>query len=129
MRHGSENPRLTHATFETKDRSDCAILISEKVTSINSLSEAVEVTRPLHQSRKMSLWKVLNKSQIVRQVNASEIPAGSFVWGKEGFKWISGNTEKKNSSAGVQPSQYTSQGVESEQEQDQLLQTSHQKAS
>ena len=43
----------------------------------------------------MSLWKVLNAPQVVRQVSSAELPTGSFVWGKEGFKWISGNTSKQ----------------------------------
>ena len=46
---------------------------------------------------KMSLWKVFNASQVVRQVSSAELPAGSFVWGKEGFKWISGNSSSQGS--------------------------------
>merc|ERR1712112_346125 len=45
-------------------------------------------------STKMSLWKVFTASQVVRQMNPAELQAGSFVWGREGFKWISDNSEK-----------------------------------
>merc|ERR1712186_36822 len=40
---------------------------------------------------KMSLWKVMTMSQVARQgAQAYEAhAAGRFVWGKEGFKWMS----------------------------------------
>ena len=39
----------------------------------------------------MSLWKVMTMSQVARQgAQAYEAhAAGKFVWGKEGFKWMS----------------------------------------
>merc|ERR1711992_55575 len=42
-------------------------------------------------SLKMSLWKVTTMSQVARQgAQAYEAQAaGRFVWGKEGFKWMS----------------------------------------
>merc|ERR1712241_1131388 len=42
-------------------------------------------------SLKMSLWKVMTMSQVARQgAQAYEAhAAGKFVWGKEGFKWMS----------------------------------------
>merc|ERR1711953_262778 len=41
--------------------------------------------------RIMSLWKVMTMSQVARQgAQAYEAhAAGRFVWGKEGFKWMS----------------------------------------
>merc|ERR1711915_833208 len=47
-------------------------------------------------SSKMSLWKVFTTSQVVRQMNPAELQAGSFVWGREGFKWISDNSDKSH---------------------------------
>merc|ERR1712228_238555 len=47
-------------------------------------------------SSKMSLWKVFTASQVVRQMNPAELQAGSFVWGREGFKWISDNSDKSH---------------------------------
>merc|ERR1712083_1003368 len=49
-------------------------------------------------SSKMSLWKVFttSTSQVVRQMNPAELQAGSFVWGREGFKWISDNSDKSH---------------------------------
>merc|ERR1711910_205835 len=47
---------------------------------------------PRHTSlRIMSLWKVMTMSQVARQgAQAYEAhAAGRFVWGKEGFKWMS----------------------------------------
>merc|ERR1711992_383290 len=45
----------------------------------------------LYQTAKMSLWKVMTMSQVARQgTQAYEAhAAGRFVWGKEGFKWMS----------------------------------------
>merc|ERR1711992_273777 len=45
----------------------------------------------LYQTAKMSLWKVMTMSQVARQgAQAYEAhAAGKFVWGKEGFKWMS----------------------------------------
>merc|ERR1711915_87518 len=45
----------------------------------------------LYQTAKMSLWKVMTMSQVARQgAQAYEAhAAGRFVWGKEGFKWMS----------------------------------------
>ena len=40
----------------------------------------------------MSLWKVMSVGGVAaRQVSAVERQAGKFVWGTEGFKWISGS--------------------------------------
>jgi len=65
----------------------------------------------------MSLWKVISTSQVARQVSAAELPAGSFVWGKEGFKWISGNSSSSSSSSeGVQKNPWENQSVEHQQE-------------
>merc|ERR1711915_802509 len=47
-------------------------------------------------SSKMSLWKVFTTSQVVRQMNPAELQAGSFVWGREGFKWIADNSDKSH---------------------------------
>ena len=77
----------------------------------------------------MSLWKVINTSQMVRQVNAAELPAGSFVWGKEGFKWISGNSSKSSSSKGGQMNPWENQNVEHQQETLQAADNSQQRTS
>merc|ERR1712098_426736 len=61
---------------------------------------------------KMSLWKVFNASQVVRQVSSAELPAGSFVWGKEGFKWISVNTSSASNTQADQQSPWEQQTVE-----------------
>merc|ERR1712001_793782 len=47
--------------------------------------------RHQRQTAKMSLWKVMTMSQVARQgAQAYEAhAAGRFVWGKEGFKWMS----------------------------------------
>ena len=48
----------------------------------------------------MSLWKVMTMSQVARQgAQAYEAhAAGKFVWGKEGFKWMSDDKSNSNSS-------------------------------
>ena len=47
----------------------------------------------------MSLWKVMTMSQVARQgAQAYEAQAaGRFVWGKEGFKWLSDDKSKSQS--------------------------------
>merc|ERR1711894_256612 len=49
--------------------------------------------------RIMSLWKVMTMSQVARQgAQAYEAQAaGRFVWGKEGFKWMSDDKSKSQS--------------------------------
>merc|ERR1712045_131030 len=65
------------------------ITVAEKITSTSN-------------TLKMSLWKVMTMpmSQVARvgpaQETASQV-VGKFVWGKEGFKWIS---DAKQSSSG-----------------------------
>merc|ERR1739842_151950 len=57
-----------------------------------------------YQTAKMSLWKVMTMSQVARQgAQAYEAhAAGRFVWGKEGFKWMS---DDKSSSSQDQSSE------------------------
>ena len=47
----------------------------------------------------MSLWKVMTMSQVARQgAQAYEAhAAGRFVWGKEGFKWMSDDKSSRTS--------------------------------
>merc|ERR1711874_874647 len=49
--------------------------------------------------RIMSLWKVMTMSQVARQgAQAYEAhAAGRFVWGKEGFKWMSDDESSRTS--------------------------------
>merc|ERR1711874_602656 len=49
--------------------------------------------------RIMSLWKVMTMSQVARQgAQAYEAhAAGRFVWGKEGFKWMSDDKSSRTS--------------------------------
>merc|ERR1711990_754564 len=72
---------------------------------------------------KMSLWKVMTMSQVARQgAQAYEAhAAGRFVWGKEGFKWMS---DDKSSCS---PDQ-SSESLPSSSEQSQMM-TAHQTAS
>merc|ERR1712174_167828 len=66
------------------------ITVTEKITSTSN-------------TLKMSLWKVMTMpmSQVARVGPAQETAGqvGKFVWGKEGFKWIS---DAKQSSSGHQ---------------------------
>merc|ERR1711982_251940 len=66
------------------------ITVTEKITSTSN-------------TLKMSLWKVMTMpmSQVARVGPAQEAAGqvGNFVWGKEGFKWIS---DAKQSSSGHQ---------------------------
>merc|ERR1719219_1418843 len=61
----------------------------------------------------MSLWKVMTMSQVARQgAQAYEAQAaGRFVWGKEGFKWMSDSTSSSqdNSSECSSSSEHKSQ--------------------
>merc|ERR1712001_96606 len=60
---------------------------------MGSSNPVITVAELRHQSKtgKMSLWKVMTMSQVARQgAQAYEAhAAGKFVWGKEGFKWMS----------------------------------------
>merc|ERR1712110_54413 len=60
---------------------------------MGSSNRVITVAELRHQSKtaKMSLWKVMTMSQVARQgAQAYEAhAAGRFVWGKEGFKWMS----------------------------------------
>merc|ERR1739842_209583 len=62
-----------------------------------------------YQTAKMSLWKVMTMSQVARQgAQAYEAhAAGRFVWGKEGFKWMS---DDKSSSSQDQSSESLARG-------------------
>merc|ERR1712214_198327 len=66
------------------------ITVTEQITSTSN-------------TLKMSLWKVMTMpmSQVARVGPAQETAGqvGKFVWGKEGFKWIS---DAKQSSSGHQ---------------------------
>merc|ERR1711973_692903 len=55
-------------------------------------------------SLKMSLWKVMTMSQVARQgAQAYEAQAaGRFVWGKEGFKWMSDDTSSTTTTTSSQ---------------------------
>ena len=66
----------------------------------------------------MSLWKVLSKPQIVHQVNTVEMQAGSFVWGKDGFKWTAGNLNKDSSDEGVIQNHWENKVSKKQQESD-----------
>merc|ERR1712173_227033 len=60
---------------------------------------------PRHtRSRIMSLWKVMTMSQVARQgAQAYEAQAaGRFVWGKEGFKWMSDDTSSTTATTSSQ---------------------------
>ena len=70
----------------------------------------------------MSLWKVLSKPQIVHQVNTVEMQAGSFVWGKDGFKWTAGN--KKSSDEEVIQNPWENKVSKKQQELDKTGKTS-----
>merc|ERR1712060_694983 len=72
---------------------------------------------------KMSLWKVMTMSQVARQgAQAYEAhAAGRFVWGKEGFKWMS---DDKSSCSQDQ----SSESLPSSGEQSQMM-TAHKTAS
>ena len=51
----------------------------------------------------MSLYKVLSKSGLMTQeVKAAASGGGSFVWGKEGFKWIVGAAERSKTHAATE---------------------------
>merc|ERR1712001_136100 len=65
--------------------------------------------RHQRQTAKMSLWKVMTMSQVARQgAQAYEAhAAGRFVWGKEGFKWMS---DDKSSSSQDQSSESLARG-------------------
>merc|ERR1739848_244196 len=72
----------------------------------------------LYQTAKMSLWKGMTMSQVARQgAQAYEAhAAGKFVWGKEGFKWMSddkGNSTSSQDNSSESPSR-------SEQQESQL---------
>merc|ERR1712077_137658 len=60
---------------------------------MGSSNPVITVAELRHQRKtgKMSLWKVMTMSQVARQgAQAYEAhAAGRFVWGKEGFKWMS----------------------------------------
>merc|ERR1712241_859706 len=77
----------------------------------------------LYQTAKMSLWKVMTMSQVARQgAQAYEAhAAGRFVWGKEGFKWMS---DDKSSCSQDQ----SSESLPSSGEQSQMM-TAHKTAS
>merc|ERR1712241_369575 len=68
----------------------------------------------------MSLWKVMTMSQVARQgAQAYEAQAaGRFVWGKEGFKWMS---DDKSSCS----QDKSSESLSSSSEQSQVM-TGHQ---
>merc|ERR1712018_511856 len=76
----------------------------------------VTTPKTYRQSAKMSLWKVMTMSQVARQgAQAYEAQAaGRFVWGKEGFKWMSDSTSSSQdnssecSSSSEQQSQFSS---------------------
>merc|ERR1712186_305957 len=58
-----------------------------KSSQLQSYQRVSRATNTLN----MSLWKVMTMSQVARQgAQAYEAQAaGRFVWGKEGFKWMS----------------------------------------
>merc|ERR1712244_202453 len=68
----------------------------------------------LYQTAKMSLWKVMTMSQVARQgAQAYEAhAAGRFVWGKEGFKWMS--DDKSNCSQDKSSESLPSSGEQSQ---------------
>merc|ERR1712141_462802 len=65
------------------------------------LTESSQLQSNRHQRKtaKMSLWKVMTMSQVARQgAQAYEAhAAGRFVWGKEGFKWMSDDKSSRTS--------------------------------
>merc|ERR1739840_18526 len=67
-----------------------------------------------YQTAKMSLWKVMTMSQVARQgAQAYEAhAAGRFVWGKEGFKWMS--DDKSNCSQDKSSESLSSSGEQSQ---------------
>merc|ERR1739845_120862 len=75
------------------------------------LTESSQLQSIRHQRKtaKMSLWKVMTMSQVARQgAQAYEAhAAGRFVWGKEGFKWMS---DDKSSSSQDQSSESLARG-------------------
>ena len=65
----------------------------------------------------MSLWKVMTMSQVARQgAQAYEAhAAGRFVWGKEGFKWMSDDKGSCSQDKSSEPLTSTSGGGEQSQ--------------
>merc|ERR1712141_774291 len=70
-----------------------------------------------YQTAKMSLWKVMTMSQVARQgAQAYEAhAAGRFVWGKEGFKWMSDDKGSSSQDKSSEPLTSTSGGGEQSQ--------------
>merc|ERR1712025_682241 len=64
-------------------------------SQLQSYKQLPRITR----SRIMSLWKVMTMSQVARQgAQAYEAQAaGRFIWGKEGFKWMSDDKSSRTS--------------------------------
>merc|ERR1711953_1204283 len=83
----------------------------------------VTTPKTYYQTAKMSLWKVMTMSQVARQgAQAYEAhAAGRFVWGKEGFKWMS---DDKSTCSQDQ----SSESLPSSGEQSQMM-TAHKTAS
>merc|ERR1712020_195016 len=80
------------------------------------LTESSQLQSNRHQRKtaKMSLWKVMTMSQVARQgAQAYEAhAAGRFVWGKEGFKWMS--DDKSNCSQDKSSESLPSSGEQSQ---------------
>merc|ERR1712186_67344 len=66
-----------------------------KSSQLQSYQRVSRATNTLN----MSLWKVMTMSQVARQgAQAYEAQAaGRFVWGKEGFKWMSDDKSSRTS--------------------------------
>merc|ERR1712110_194898 len=89
---------------------------------MGSSNRVIIVAELRHQRKtaKMSLWKVMTMSQVARQgARAYEAhAAGRFVWGKEGFKWMS---DDKGSSSQDKSSESLSSGGGGGGEQSQMF--------
>merc|ERR1711973_396056 len=71
-----------------------------KSSQLQSYQRVTRATNTLN----MSLWKVMTMSQVARQgAQAYEAQAaGRFVWGKEGFKWMSDDTSSTTATTSSQ---------------------------
>merc|ERR1712165_75100 len=83
------------------------------------LTESSQLQSNRHQRKtaKMSLWKVMTMSQVARQgAQAYEAhAAGRFVWGKEGFKWMSDDKSSASQDQSSESLSSTSGGAQQSQ--------------
>merc|ERR1712184_132153 len=80
-------------------------------------SSLLQSNRHQRKTAKMSLWKVMTMSQVARQgAQAYEAhAAGRFVWGKEGFKWMSDDKSSASQDQSSESLSSTSGGAQQSQ--------------